>query len=681
MFDPMVYHRWIGFIIFAVAIGLFPLFNDAQPGQAATSSSLETIIDYTYDRYPSGAHCGTTGQSPNQVEIQVYQRNSDHNLEVEVRKCNDQDFGQNGRVDLWIDNRFYKQLYYNAGDYEIEFGNLDPIRDSISNRGFHEFKAYVYSADQPTIAKDTGVVRFWERYDIPGDTTHNLNYDIQPYRERRCGDVVALQLVQYSNPRRLEAEITKCDNSSFSQNGYVYLAANGEPFLGPVRYTRNRSVIFQEFDPADYGLATNRYTYSAIVYSDDLPLSPKISGGVSAIGQAPTPTPTLTNTATNTPTPTPTWTKTQTPTATNIPASTSTSTPTATWTKTSTTTPTATKINTATPTQTSTTTPTTTPTTTATSINTATPTATNLPVSTSTPTVTPPVGKHVHFSVNGATTVPSAQFDIALSFRTNQTKLGAASLTLHYDPTVVQAVSCDHDPSNRSIGYGECNIAFEDDRNGTDSVRINLANTTGVSGEYQLAMLTFQTVGTAGSESPLTIEMRTAADETGAPLDATVTNATVRIQSSGAGTPVPTPTVKVPMPTATVVGVTPVPTLTATSTPSRSTLFFANGQSVGAPGSTFGLQGNGFVPQSALRIFANGVELTTVTVDNQGGFRLNLMTTPQMAERRYTITTSAGAGVEAILVIDQSAPLLSAAVGINNVYLPAEMIYLPVVVR
>jgi hypothetical protein len=248
------------------------------------------IVGYTYDWNLVGNDCGPEGI----IEIDFDPVNSYRKIEVEVRKCDNSTFRVNGK--LWLDAYNYQTgsweqkrgpISYSGGASVIRF-EIDPVVD-YQIVGFKDYRIRLQSSDSADY-KHTGIERAWEIYDLPADVTHNLHYDIQPYREEVCGNIIALELVEYSNPNRLEAEITKCGGSStFQQAGYLYLEVNAQPFLGPVRYPADQAVIFQEFDPADYGLADQRHNYRAIVYSDDQPtVRNKESGEVSALGQVPT---------------------------------------------------------------------------------------------------------------------------------------------------------------------------------------------------------------------------------------------------------------------------------------------------------------------------------------------------------------------------------------------------------
>lgn len=259
------------------------------PSAIGRTAAQTTQTGYTYDWSLVGDDCGPEGI----IEIDFDPADSSRKIEVEVSKCDNSDFRVNGKVYLDaynFKNKTWEQKWgpisYSSGISTVKF-NIDPVNER-QILGFMDYRARLLSSDSSDY-KYTGIERAWEVYQRPVDVVHELIYDVQPYRTRECGNIVALELVEYSNPNRLEAEITKCSGSSaFQYAGYLYLEVDRQPFLGPVRYSAGQAVIFQEFDPADYGLADQRHNYRVVIYSDDQPtLREKITGEVSALGQVP----------------------------------------------------------------------------------------------------------------------------------------------------------------------------------------------------------------------------------------------------------------------------------------------------------------------------------------------------------------------------------------------------------
>lgn len=86
--------------------------------------------------------------------------------------------------------------------------------------------------------------------------------------------------------------------------------------------------------------------------------------------------------------------------------------------------------------------------------------------------------------------------------------LGAWTVDIHYDPAVLQPISCVTNPA----AAGACNIAFS-----VIEVRFAGATATGLFGTVDLADITFQAVGPAGACSDLTPEVVTWVDPTATP--------------------------------------------------------------------------------------------------------------------------------------------------------------------
>lgn len=269
--------------LFVCALWLLAMLP--QPSQAANPTALGALIGYTYERTPSGYVCGTTGPSPGQMQMRAVRKENGRQIEFEVEKCDRSDFRLPGRVELLTNGAVIAQKNYSEGDFEIEF-LLDPVTLTPPRRGYNDYQAYVFSQDQPTIPKHTGVVRVWEKYDTPTDQSHGLVYSVNPERDPQCGNLVAFELQRLNGGRQIRAVLSKCDGSNFAQGGSFYLVANDQPFLGPISFSSGVREIFHEFDPMDYGLATTSHTYRAIVYTADQPTLAKISGGVSAVGES-----------------------------------------------------------------------------------------------------------------------------------------------------------------------------------------------------------------------------------------------------------------------------------------------------------------------------------------------------------------------------------------------------------
>lgn len=110
---------------------------------------------------------------------------------------------------------------------------------------------------------------------------------------------------------------------------------------------------------------------------------------------------------------------------------------------------------------------------------------------------------------------------VTLSVYAPTSGVGAWTVDLAYNPSVIQPVSCS--AQNGSL----CNLSYA---NGI--LRVTGASMSGLSGQATLAVLTFKAEGTAGSSSPLTVTVPTLSDPAGNPLAAKAESGTVDVTSS-----------------------------------------------------------------------------------------------------------------------------------------------------
>ncbi len=95
--------------------------------------------------------------------------------------------------------------------------------------------------------------------------------------------------------------------------------------------------------------------------------------------------------------------------------------------------------------------------------------------------------------------------------------LGAATVEVHYDPSILEIVNCVVDPDGR-FDFGNCNKDYENDGRALDIVRFNLTSLTGIPGNELLANITFKAIGIAGEVSVVDIVKVTFADTDGEPI-------------------------------------------------------------------------------------------------------------------------------------------------------------------
>jgi hypothetical protein len=181
--------------------------------------------------------------------------------------------------------------------------------------------------------------------------------------------------------------------------------------------------------------------------------------------------------------------------------------------------------------------PTPSPTLTPTPSPTSTPTATSTPTPTTSPTPTPsptlsPTPSPTAAVRIGSAAVPSGQATVRLeAIGVPAPGLGAATIDVNYDPSVVSPVSCAKDP-NGLFDMILCNLAYQ-----PNVVRFTaLRATAGATGTLPLADITFRIVGAAGQCSDLDVVVVTFTDPDGSPITTTDGDGQICVAMAGAST-------------------------------------------------------------------------------------------------------------------------------------------------
>lgn len=134
-----------------------------------------------------------------------------------------------------------------------------------------------------------------------------------------------------------------------------------------------------------------------------------------------------------------------------------------------------------------------------------------------TPTPTPVV------RVGSAAVLPAGSITVPVTAEgvSSGSPLGAATIEVRYDPSVLDATACSADP-NAVFDSALCNPDFDNDGIAPDIVRFNVASISGVSGDVSLADITFQDVGCLpGSTINLDAAISVFADPAGSPIPVT----------------------------------------------------------------------------------------------------------------------------------------------------------------
>jgi hypothetical protein len=174
--------------------------------------------------------------------------------------------------------------------------------------------------------------------------------------------------------------------------------------------------------------------------------------------------------------------------------------------------------------------------------------------------------------------------------------LGAATIEIHYDPTVIKPIACTPDPANK-FSVKICNINFENNGQNPDSIRLGVVSSTGISSQATIASITFQLKGAPGSSTPLNLIAVTFVNTTGVSLPVTTQNGQITVTT-------PKPTIASLSPSSVIFG-GPVFTLTVNGTN------FINGSVVKWNGSA---RATTYVSNTKLTATISGADIASVGV-------------------------------------------------------------------
>lgn len=292
-----------------------------------------------------------------------------------------------------------------------------------------------------------------------------------------------------------------------------------------------------------------------------------------------------------------------------------------------------------------------TPTPTATPPNTATATATPPKTATATITPTPTNDSTVqaHIRIGTHTAAPGLAITVPVIGEVTGDKIGAVAVTVYYDTALLDATVCQPNPNNVFNG-AVCNPAYVDSEGSNGAIRFELISGQGIAGTATLANLAFQVKGNSDVDTTLTVYVDKLSNPAGRFLNVQERNGVIQIRITGTGgTATPTVT-NTPIPGGSA---TPTPTSPAGGTPTVTIL----GDTTGAPGSYFVVQGTNFPPNSTVSLFVNGIFASNLPVDANGTFTAVLLTTTQTPTGAYQVSTGEQAGISATFVVDRNAPL------------------------
>ncbi len=142
-------------------------------------------------------------------------------------------------------------------------------------------------------------------------------------------------------------------------------------------------------------------------------------------------------------------------------------------------------------------------------------------------------------AANGFVLVPGAPAALPVQVR-NVSKLGAATVLVTYDPTILKATTCQR---NAAFDVSLCNTLHDRDSDGTpDAVLFNVVSLQGVStDDMPIMLVNISWEAAAGVQPPadadLGVEVQTFADTNGSPMAVTAQDGHITIKAG----PTPAP--------------------------------------------------------------------------------------------------------------------------------------------
>lgn len=118
----------------------------------------------------------------------------------------------------------------------------------------------------------------------------------------------------------------------------------------------------------------------------------------------------------------------------------------------------------------------------------------------------------VDVSIGSGEVESGMEITVPLGAGLESESLGAATVDVQYDNTLLTAVACEADP-NGDFDFAQCNSDFTD-----DTVRFTAIAAAGADGDLVFADITFQAIGDNGNSSALDVSIETFANPSGAEI-------------------------------------------------------------------------------------------------------------------------------------------------------------------
>ena len=210
---------------------------------------------------PAGA--GVCGED-NHIQLEVQPLNNNE-VEVEIRKCDFEQFEEGGEFWILVDNVVtWGPFAYNSGVSRVQ-QTVQPLAANITGR--HRYKVKMHPNYQAERMLQSGEVRVWDFYPERDVDFRDIDYIYQVAPpDTNCGGIIELRLRPRSH--QLQARVQKCDGSDFSSSGKLWILAEGVKRWGPFPFEAGDDDVFVYLDPKGAHDILWYEEYEAWIYSN-----------------------------------------------------------------------------------------------------------------------------------------------------------------------------------------------------------------------------------------------------------------------------------------------------------------------------------------------------------------------------------------------------------------------------
>ena len=152
--------RSLNFLI--TLLSLISLFQGIQlffiePSQSAyANTGADTASAATgpriYKVNPTGFVCGTTSPTQGIAKLRLFPDDTNRNIRVEIRKCDNGQFSKRGQAYLTVNGtRRYGPYSYNQGASGVDF-TIDPVRENIFGKNTYQAEVVPFDQNDPILS-------------------------------------------------------------------------------------------------------------------------------------------------------------------------------------------------------------------------------------------------------------------------------------------------------------------------------------------------------------------------------------------------------------------------------------------------------------------------------------------------------------------------------------------------